>query len=77
MRFYPFGSGSSATIQSSSFADYAEVTRFASLVLSASFALSGSIGPRGQTGSCIPVDNPGDKGFTGDPGPIGTASLPI
>lgn len=78
MRFYPFGSGSvPATALSSSLADYALTTRFASSVLSASVALSGSVGPRGPIGPCIYVSgSSGSQGPVGPVGPDGTVDGP-
>lgn len=56
MRFYPFGSASfSATANSSSQADYSVTAMHALRVISASWALSGSIGPQGNPGIVSPV----------------------
>lgn len=51
MRFYPFGSGSLIFyVDSASMASYAEKTDFALRTISASIALTASIGPPGDNG---------------------------
>lgn len=52
MRFYPFGSGSFLEfVESSSRADYAVRAEYGTRTISASFAVSGGIGPQGDPGT--------------------------
>lgn len=51
MRFYPFGSGSYLDyVESASRADYAISAEHGLRIISASWALSGSVGPQGDPG---------------------------
>jgi len=80
MRFYPFGSGStSETVTSSSLASYAERVYFiANTVMSASVAISGSVGPQGPAGACLYVSgSSGSQGPSGPQGPVGTVDGPF
>lgn len=52
MRFYPFGSGSiTAYVTSSNYANYSNVAEFTLRTISASWAISGSVGPQGDSGT--------------------------
>lgn len=62
MRFYPFGSGSTITgyVSSSRYADYSNVAESTIQTISASWAISGSIGPQGDPGTPSTFHGPYD-----------------